>query len=417
MKPTIGTKDLTVSFDEAQRIILDSIRPLGSENVSIMEACNRVLYEDIISDIMLPPLDDSAMDGYAVIAADTKGASKGAPVRLKVTGEIQAGASNAGKQVSKGTAIRIMTGAPVPEGADSIVKFEDTEEDDGYVRIFREATRHENYRFAGESIKRGDSVLQKGDRLNSADVGILASLNYGSVKVYRRPTVSIISTGDELADIGETIQVGQIRNVNAYTLYSEVKKCSIRPEYLGIAKDTPEATKEILLNALRSDVVISTGGVSMGKYDFVKEIYAELDIEVQFEWVKVKPGRPCTFGKKGHKLIFGLPGNPVSTLTSFIQFVRPALLRLMGATRTKKPVVNAFLEEDVNKKPGKVHLLRGYFTIRDNEFHVSTTGNQKSSVLRSMSDANCLIIIPENVTRVSAGEKVAIQLIDHEEIQ
>ncbi len=413
----MGTKDLTVSFDEAQRIILDSIRPLGSENVSIMEACNRVLYKDIISDIMLPPLDDSAMDGYAVIAADTKGASKDHPVRLRVTGEIQAGASNAGKQVSNGTAIRIMTGAPVPEGADSIVQFEDTEEDNGYVKIFRQAARHENYRFAGESIKRGDSVLQKGDRLNSADVGILASLNYGVVKVYRRPTVSIISTGDELADIGEKIQVGQIRNVNAYTLYSEVKKCSIHPEYLGIAKDTPEATKEILLNALRSDVVISTGGVSMGKYDFVKEIYSELNIDVQFEWVKVKPGRPCTFGKKDNKLIFGLPGNPVSTLTSFIQFVRPALLRLMGATRTKKPIVNAFLEEDVNKKPGKVHLLRGYFTIRDNEFHVSTTGNQKSSVLRSMSDANCLIIIPENVTKVSAGEKVAIQLIDHDEIQ
>jgi molybdopterin molybdotransferase len=405
-----------VSIGEAQKIILNSVSPLNCENVSIMKAFNRVLYEDIVSDIMLPPADDSAMDGYAVIADNTHGASKNNPVKLQIIGEIQAGGSHIGKQVSKGTAIRIMTGALVPEGADSIVKIEDTEEKAGYVKIFREAAKHENFRFAGESIKRGGTVLQRGDRLNSADIGILASLNYNAVKVYKRPTVSIISTGDELADIGEEIQFGQIRNVNAYTLYSEVKKCNILPDYLGIAKDTFEDTKEIFLKALKSDVVISTGGVSMGNYDFVKKIYSDLNIEIQFEWVKVKPGRPCTFGKKDNKLIFGLPGNPVSSLTSFIQFVRPALLRLMGARRIKKPVVNAFLEENINKQPGKVHLLRGYFTIKNNDFYVSTTGNQKSSVLRSMSDANCLIIIPENTTKVKAGEKVAIQLIDHDEI-
>ena len=255
----------------------------------------------------------------------------------------------------------------------------------------------------------------KGDRLNSADIGILASLNYNAVKVYKQPTVSIISTGDELADIGEEIKIGQIRNVNAYTLYSEVKKYNGLPDYLGIAKDTLKDTKEIFSKALKSDVVISTGGVSTGKYDFVKEIYSDLNIEIQFEWVNVKPGRPCTFGKKDNKLIFGLPGNPVPTLTSFIQFVRPALLRLMGAKKITKPIVNAFLEEDINS--AKVHhLVRGYFTIKNNEFYVSTTGNQKPSVLRSMSDANCLIIIPENITKVKAGEKVAIQLIDHDEI-
>jgi molybdopterin molybdotransferase len=155
----------------------------------------------------------------------------------------------------------------------------------------------------------------------------------------------------------------------------------------------------------------------MGRYDFVKEIYSDLNIEIQFEWVNVKPGRPWAFGKKGNKLIFGLPGNPVSTLTSFIQFVRPALLRLMGAKRIRKPIVNAFLKEDINKQSGKVHLLRGFFTIKNNEFHVSTTGNQNSSVLRSMSDANCLIVIPENTTAVKAGTKVAIQLIDHDEVE
>jgi molybdopterin molybdotransferase len=202
-------RNRTVSIEEAQEIILNSVTPLEGENVSIMRASGRVLHEDIVSDVMVPPLDDSAMDGYAVFSEDTYGASRENPVRLPVMGEIQAGDPGVIKEASKGTAIRIMTGAPIPKGADSVVQFEDTEEENGHVNIFHEAKKHENYRFAGENIKRGDCVLQRGDRLNSADVGILASLNYGTVKVYRQPTVSIISTGDELADIGEEIQVGQ----------------------------------------------------------------------------------------------------------------------------------------------------------------------------------------------------------------
>lgn len=405
----------TVSIEEAMEIILNSVNPLSYEIVSMMEAFNRVLYEDIISNMMVPPLDDSAMDGYAVISTDTFGASRNNPAKLKIIGEVQAG-SLCGKRVIPRTAIRIMTGAPIPDGADSVVPFEDTEDDKGHVRVYRETKQFENYRFAGESIRKGDRVLSRGERLSSADIGLLASLNYNTVKVYRQPTVSIISTGDEIAELGDEEISDKIRNVNAYTLYSEIKKYSAIPDYLGIAKDTPHDIREIFLKALKSDVVISTGGVSMGKYDFVKEIYDDLDIKTRFEWVRVKPGRPCTFGNKGNTLIFGLPGNPVSTLTSFIQFVRPALLRLMGTLRIKKPVVNAFLEEDFKKQSGKTHLLRGYFKIRNNEFYVSTTGNQKSSVLRSMSEANCLIIIPEYVTRVRKGERVSIQLIYHNEI-
>jgi molybdopterin molybdotransferase len=405
-----------VSVEEAQRIILGSVKPLGCERIPILEAFNHILYEDIVSDIMIPPVDDSAMDGYAVRADDTRGASKNNPVILKITGEIQAGGSVAGKKVTRGTAIRIMTGAPIPEGADSVIQFEDTDEEAGYVKIFSELAKYRNYKRAGENIGIGDKVLQKGDRLRSADIGILASLNYDAVRVYKQPTVSIVSTGDELAEIGEKIQVGQIRNVNAYTLYSEVRKYNALPRYFGIARDTMKDTKDKFLRALESDIVISTGGVSMGKYDFVKEIYADLGIEILFEWINVKPGRPFTFGKKENKLVFGLPGQPVPTLTSFIQFVRPALLKLMGARKINKPVVNAFLEEDVNKRSGTVNLLRGHFTIKNNEFYVSTTGNQKPSVLRSMSKANCLIIIPEDSPELRAGEKVAIQLIDHDEI-
>lgn len=411
----VRNRDRSVSFEEALAIVLNSVRPLGCEDIPIVEAFDRVLYEDIVADRMIPPLDDSAMDGYAIIAADTLGASRTYPVKVQIVGEIKAGGSSAGKRVSKGTAVRIMTGAPMPEGADSVIPVEDTEEEAGCLKIFREVVKYQNRRFAGESIRKEDNVLYKGDRLGSADVGILASLNYGTVKVYRRPTVSIISTGDELADTGAKMQTGQIRNVNAYTLYSEAKKCSALPGYLGIAKDTLKDTREILSRALESDVVISTGGVSAGKYDFVKEIFSDLNIEIQFERVNVKPGTPCVFGKKDHKLVFGLPGNPVPALTSFIQFVRPALLRLMGAKRIHKPVVNAYLEKDIDSSRIH-HLLRGCFTIRNNEFYVSATGNQKPSVLRSMSAANCLIIVPEHVTKVKAGEKVAIQLLHHNEI-
>jgi molybdopterin molybdotransferase len=408
-------KNLNVSFEEAQQIILEAASPLGCENVSLMEASNRVLYEDIVSDIILPPADDSAMDGYAIIAEDTRGASKDNPVKLQITEEIQAGGSMAGKRVLKGTAIRIMTGAPIPEGADSVIRFEDTEEGAGYVKIFCETPKHKNYRFAGENIAKGDRLLYKGDRLRSAHIGILASLNYDTVKVFKQPTVSIISSGDELADVGKEIRTGQIRNVNAYILYSETKKYNGLPDYLGIARDTLRDTKEMFLKALKFDVVISTGGVSTGKYDFVREIYADLEIEILFERVNIKPGSPFTFGKKGNKLFFGLPGNPVPTLTSFIQFVRPALLRLMGAKKIAKPIVNAVLEKDIISV-GVHHLVRGRFAIKNNEFYVAPTGHQKPSMLRSMTVANCLIVIPEQVTRVKAGETVTIQLIDHDEV-
>ena len=404
-----------VSVEEALDIVLSSATPLGYEDVSILEAFDRILYEDIVSDRLIPPCNEAAMDGYAIFADDSKGASQIVPVRLKLIGEIRPGGSSFGGQAQKGTAIRIMTGAPMPEGTNSVIPLEETEEDDSYVKIFRETLKFENRRSAGENIKKGDKVLHKGDRLRSADIGILASLDCITVKVYKPPTVTIFSTGDELADAGESIQNGQIRNVNAYTLYSEIKKYNALPKYLGIARDTLKDTKEILLRALESDVVISTGGVSKGKYDFVKQIFSDFGIEILFEQVNVKPGTPCVFGRKGNKLIFGLPGNPVPTLTSFMQFVRPALLRLMGARRINKPIINATLEEDISS--GKIHnLLRGHFTIKNNEFYVTTTGNQKPSVLRSMSAANCLIVVPENITKIRAGEKVAVQLINHDEI-
>jgi len=408
-------RNLTVSVDDAIKIILESITPLGPEDVHIMDLPGRVLFDPIIADKPVPPWNDSAMDGYAIVAEDSKGASRNNPVKLRIIGEVQAG-NFSRTAVGRGTAIRIMTGAPVPDNADCIIKIEDTEEDSGYVKILCEMAQYDNFRFAGESIGKGDIVLDKGERLRAAHMGVLASLNCSRARVYKQPNVAIIATGNEIVDLGQDITDGQIRNINAYTLIAETKKYGASPSYLGIARDVYHETRQIFETALKADVIISTGGVSMGKYDLVKDIYQEFGVAIKFGWVRVKPGRPFTFGTKGDKLVFGLPGNPVSTLTSFIQFVRPALLSLMGARRIHKPVVNAILEEDIVKERGKAHFLRGQFTIKNNNFYVSTTGNQKSSVVRSMSDANCLMMIPEDLTTMKAGEPVRIQLINHDEV-
>ncbi|HEX2966181.1 MAG TPA: gephyrin-like molybdotransferase Glp [Syntrophorhabdaceae bacterium] len=408
-------RNVEVSFQEALRRIMESAHVLGSEEISILESTSRILREDIVSKIKIPPLDDSAMDGYAVIASDTARASADSPVVLRIVSEIKAGDSPGDRLLTHGNAVRIMTGAPISQGADSVVRFEDTEEENGFVRIYRQAQKHENYRFAGENITIGDNVLRRGDRLSSADVGLLASLDYDRVIVYKQAHVSIISSGDELAEVGTGMGIGQIRNVNAYTLYSEVKKCNAIPHYLGISRDTLIDMKKIFAKALGSDVVISTGGVSAGKYDLVRDIYAELGIEIQFDRVNIKPGRPFIFGRAGNRLFFGLPGNPVPALICFIEFVRPALLKMMGATKTEKPVVCAIAEEDI-RSVAVHHFVRGRFTIKDGDFFVSSAGNQKPSMLRSMSEANCLIILPETATMIKTGDRVNIQLIDHSEI-
>ena len=407
---------VSLKVEDALQRILGSISPLNVEDVSIFNAAGRVLYHDIISDIIIPPLDNSAMDGYAIIADDLTGASRENPVQIPVIGEVQAGGDYMCQRVSRKSAIRIMTGAPIPEGADAVIMFEDTKEIGGDVYVFRGVRRGENIRLAGEDITKGQVILSRSDRLSSADIGLLASLNYKSIGVYKRPEVAIISTGDEIVDVGEDIRPGQIRNSNAYTLYSEVKKYSAIPIYMGIARDTIEDTMDIVKRALECDVVITTGGVSMGKYDFVKDVMLKLGIEILFEKIMMKPGRPCVFGRKGHTIIFGLPGNPVSTMISFIQFVRPAILRLMGAKKIEKPLIKAVLKEDLKKKGERAHYIRANFTIENGEFYVSTTGPQGSGILRSMSEANCLIILPIGIERVNAGESVPVQLIYHEEV-
>lgn len=409
-------KSSMVSVEEARNTILAHTPSLPPEIVPLFEAPGRVLSRDIVSNVDIPAVDNSAMDGYALVASDTAGAAKDRPARLPVRGEIRAGLMEALPDVAAGRAVRIMTGAPMPHGADSVVQFEDTAEEGEHVLVFREVQRGENVRRAGEDVRIGAVVLTRGTRIGSAETGLLASLNSTFVPVSRRPEVAILSTGDEIVDLGAELKSGQIRNSNAYTLYSEVIKYGGIPRYLGIAPDTREATVSILGDALESDIVLTTGGVSMGRYDFVTEALDELGVEIMIETIRMKPGKPCVFGRRGKTLFFGLPGNPVSTMVSFLQFVRPALLRMMGARRIDKPLVRATLTEDIKKKTGRAHFIRGVFCVNDGRLSVSTTGPQGSGILRSMTEANCLIIIPEDVGAVRAGETVLVQLIEHGEI-
>ncbi len=405
-----------ISVEKALEIILDSVRELDGGKVEILQAGGRVLYKDIISDINIPPLDNSAMDGYAIIACDTENASKTSPSVLPITGEIQAGGDFENTIVVKGKAVRIMTGAPVPAGADSVVQFEDTEEAGDVVKIFRKVKKGENIRLAGEDVKSGDTVFLKGRILKSADIGILASLNLTEVEVFRLPSISLISTGDEIAEVGDVIKPGQIRNSNAYSILAELKKNNLPAVYLGIVRDDKDAARKVFTKALGSDIVITTGGVSMGKYDYVREIMSELGVEIKIDSIKMKPGKPLAFGTKGASLFFGLPGNPVSAMVSFSQFVRPALFKMSGAIKFSKPEVFAILEEDIKKKAGRRHFMRGVFSIKDGMFYVKTTGNQGSGILKSMSEANCLMIFPEENEILKKGDKIIIQLTEHGEI-
>lgn len=406
-----------VTADTALEIILGKVRETGSEIVGIQDAYGRILSENVNAGGNVPPFDNSAMDGYALRSEDTADASKEQPVCLRIASELRAGNVIGDQAVSPMTAIRIMTGAPVPPGADAVIPVEDTVADsEGRFKLFRRLEKYENVRFAGEDMRAGETVLNRGMRLWSAEIGLLASVNRDSVEVYRKPRVAIISTGDEIGEVGDVLRPGQIRNSNAHTLRCEVERYGGFATYIGIARDEPGATRDIFARALEHDIIISTGGVSLGKYDFVREVVESLGLKIEIEGVRIKPGRPMTFGTQGDTLLFGLPGNPVSTMVTFLQFVRPTILKMGGAERIKKPVIPAVVDTAIVTRHGRKEFIRGTYSTRGVELVVTPTGPQGSGILRSMSRANCLIIIPEEASEIKPGDRVMIELIHHEEI-
>ena len=329
-----------ISVEKALSLILSEIKEMGTERVDITASLGRVIAENIFSKRDNPPWNNSAMDGYALRYEDIRGGSREKPAVLRVTEDLPAGYT-AKNPVSKGEAIRIMTGAPIPNGADTVVMVEDTEKDGENVKIFRETTLGENIRRAGEDIKTGELVVPEGTVIRPAEVGIMATCGRAFVSVYQRPRVAVVSTGDELVDVDEEITEGKIVTSNSYTLSSMAIECGAVAFQLGIAKDTKKALKEKLLQALHADVIITSGGVSVGDFDFVKDVLKELGSEMKFWKVAMKPGKPLAFGTIGGKPAFGLPGNPVSCMVCFEQFVRPSLLKMMGHERIYRPVIQA----------------------------------------------------------------------------
>jgi molybdopterin molybdotransferase len=400
-----------ISVDEALNRILARIPVLGLEKVDILGSLGRVIGEDILAPRDIPPLDNSAMDGYAVRVADIRGASRERPISLQVIEDLPAGALPQ-RSVAKGQAVRIMTGAPVPGGADAVVMVEDTERAGHEVRVFLGISSGENIRRAGEDIREGDRVIAKGSVIGAAEVGMLASVGRAFVHVHQRPVVAILCTGNELVDVDEGVADHKIVSSNSYTLSAQVMECMALPLQLGIAKDVAAEIEEKLRRGLRADVVLSSAGVSVGDYDLVKDVLGRIGFRMEFWGVAMRPGQPLAFGTIEGKPTFGLPGNPVSSMVSFEQFVRPSLLRMMGHRRLFRPLVEAVLKEEISKNPGRRHFIRARVSMERDRYVVTTTGPQGSGILNSMVEANGLIIVPEEATEIKAGETVRVQILD-----
>ena len=398
-----------LSVEVARQQMLNTIPVLPAERRGILNCAGYVLAEGLRATENIPPFDNSAMDGYAVRAADVQNASQENPVVLSVTETIAAGYAPT-KQVSNGQAARIMTGAMMPEGADAVVMQEVTQQEDGKVKILEGVGESENVRFTGESVKAEDLVMGKGKHLRPPEVSMLASLNCGEVSVHRKPTVAIVSTGDELTPLGESLEPGKIRDSNRYGLYAQVEEAGGIPIDMGIARDDAAETERIFRAALaKADALITSGGVSVGEHDVVKNVLEKLG-EINFWRVAMKPGKPQAYGIADGKPIFGLPGNPVSSLVVFELFVRPALLKMAGHTDLLRPTFKAVLSESITNRDGRVNYMRAILKESHGHYTAETTGPQGSGILHSLVLANGLITIPAGVT-LDAGETVDAQFL------
>jgi molybdopterin molybdotransferase len=354
------------------------------------------------------------MDGYAVLAADTEGASTESPKSLQVIGDLAAGYVTE-TRVMAGTAIRIMTGAPMPPGADAVVPFEDTKQEKGQVHIFQGVRVRANVRSAGEDVHKGELVLRQGARIRPQEVGMLATLGRKDVWVSRRPRVAILATGDEVVDIDAPLAPGKIRNSNTYSNAAQVIACGATPVLLGIARDDVEdlTTKIRAGLAQKVDLFLTSGGVSVGDFDVVKEVLAA-EGDMTFWRVRMKPGKPFAFGQIGSVPLLGLPGNPVSAMISFELFARAAILKMQGRKDCSRPVVHAVLTDEVKRKDDRRHYLRVRVQQAEDGYRAFLTGEQGSGILSSMVLANGVAIIPEDWKSAPAGSRVQVMMLDWE---
>ncbi len=396
---------------EAQKIILEKLQPLEPENIPLLNTLGAVLQEDICAQRDNPPADNSAMDGYALRFNDISSLDQNNPLSLKVVEDIPAGQKPT-KSINPGEASRIMTGAVVPGGADTVVMVEETEKKNGSVSILKPQKKGSHVRKQGEDFKKGDILLSKGDLVTSSNIAIIATAGYAKLSVNRKPVVAILSTGDELVDVDAKAEDHQIINSNTYLLASQVLESGAKPMLLGIVRDRKDDIKEKLKSADEADIIITSGGVSVGDYDFVKDAIQDLGSDIVFWKIAMKPGKPLTFSMLSKRPLFGLPGNPVSSFVSFEQFVRPAILKMSGHTDLFRKTIRATLTEDIKKKnDGRRHFVRSTLTYINGSYSVSALSGQGSNMLASLASANSLLIIPESETELKSGQQVEVQVL------
>ena len=417
-----------ISVEEARERILAFFHRLDIEHKPLLEALGQVLAEDMVAPFDIPPLDNTAMDGYAVRSGDTAGASEDSPRSLKVIADLAAGYVLE-TTVGTGEAVRIMTGAPMPPGADAVVPFEETDEllrgvneeatKAPFVQVLRAAAPRANIRFRGEDVTTGSAVVPAGRVVRASEIGVLASIGLTHVPVYRRPVVAILSTGDEITEPGRPLLAGRIYDSNAQSVAAMVTKFGGIPRLLGIAKDTVEDLTMKIREGLDADLLVTSAGVSRGDFDVVKDVLAR-EGTVDFWTVRMKPGKPLAFGAfrapDGRTVPhLGLPGNPVSSMVSFELFGRPAIFTMMGRDDWERPVVKAITHDELKNTDARRFYARCIVTRGDDgRYHAALTGPQGSGILTSMSAANALTIIPEDVAEARPGDEIDVMMLDWE---
>ena len=400
----------SLSFEQALHQVKQLVSPmLGKRCVSIRESIDRILADDVTSPLDVPPFINSAMDGYAISSLDL---NKSKDCRLKVKGKSFAGKPFDG-QIQSGECVRIMTGAVVPDGADSVIMQEHAEIDGDSILIDDSHKKGQNVRHPGDDFSKGDIIIKAGERLSPAKLGLLASVGVTELHIVRTPVVAFFSTGDELKSVGQTLQAGDIYDSNRYILFGMLKKMGVDCIDMGVIPDIKSEIEETLQEASKcADVVITSGGASVGEADYIKVILDEIG-QVNFWKIAMKPGKPLAFGRINNAIFFGLPGNPVSAMATFYQFVQPALKLLEGEKTENNLSLRAKCITTLKKRPGRKDFQRGYASSNENgELIVDTTGVQGSHMLSSMSKANCFIVLSAESANIEAGSLVEIQLFN-----
>lgn len=401
-----------ITFEKAIKLVLANTSQMKTENLSLKKSLGCFLAQDLKANTDLPRFTASAADGYVVKINDVKNASEKYPVSLPLRGEIKAG-DFVNVSLKQGETYRILTGAPIPKNVDAVVMKEFTEQIEGNIFFKSPTGIGQNIRYQGEEYKKGAKIISRGTFINPIVIGAIASLGKTDVKVYRKPKVAILVTGNELVPLGKKLKQGQIYDSNFYTLDSALRQMCINAINLGIAQDEKNSLYKKIKSGIETvDVLLVSGGISVGEYDFVQEIFNQLKIKKIFWRVAIKPGKPTYFGVKGGKLVFGLPGNPVASFVTFHQFVKPALKIMMGGIEFKSKLLNATIDQDLKKKSRRLEFVRGILDYSDSgDLHVTPISGRGSHMLGSMAAADCLILFPKDLDKIERGNRVQISLI------